>query len=89
MADEHKTVLLSILATVVAATIVFVATIIVSGGIALDLVKGYVLPLVISAFTLTVFWSILFAHNKGKLPWLTSDKPPKDEKTSTTSKSTG
>ena len=85
LANDHRTVLLSILATLVAATIVFLATVIVSGGFALDLVRGYVLPLVISAFTLTVFWGILFAQQKGKLPWLAPVESKKDDKTATSS----
>jgi hypothetical protein len=89
LAEDHKTVLLSIMATLVAAMILFVATVVISGGIAIDLVKGYVLPLVISAFTLAVFWSVLFARNKGKLPWLGVVEPAKDEKAPATSKSTG
>jgi hypothetical protein len=86
LAEDHKTVLLSILATLVAALILFVATIIVSGGISIDMVRGYVLPLVISAFTLSIFAGVLFARNKGKLPWLAPDEPPKDEKASTASR---
>jgi hypothetical protein len=78
--------LLSILATLVAATIVFLATVVVSGGFALDLVRGYVLPLIISAFTLTVFWGILFAQQKGKLSWLVPVEANKDDKAAASSK---
>jgi hypothetical protein len=87
LADDHKTVILSILATLGAALIVFVATVVVSGGISVDLVRGYVLPLVISAFTLSIFAGVLFARNKGKIPWLAPEEPTKDEKAATASKS--
>ena len=80
MADEHKTVLLSILATVVAGSLLFLATVAVGGGISIDLIRGYVLPLFISAFTLTIFWAILYARNKGLLPWLLPEVQ-KEEKT--------
>jgi hypothetical protein len=86
LAEDHKTVLLSILATLLAALIMFVATIVISGGIAIDLVRGYVMPLIISAFTLAVFWSVLFAHHKGKIPWLDSAEPKKDENAPTVQK---
>jgi hypothetical protein len=87
LAEDHKTVLLSIFATLLAALIMFVVTIIVSGGIAIDLVRGYVMPLIISAFTLAVFWSVLFARHKGKLPWLGASESEKDEKAPTPQKS--
>jgi hypothetical protein len=77
LADDHKTVLLSILATLMAALIILVSTVIISGGVSIDLIRGYVMPLVISAFTLAVFWSILYARHKGKLPWLDSTEPAK------------
>ena len=89
MGDEHKTVLLSILGTVISACLLFVATVAIAGGISVDLVKSYVLPLFMSAFTLTVFWVILFARHKGKLPFLPETEPPKDEKASTAPKPTG
>jgi hypothetical protein len=88
LAEDHKTVVLSILATLLAALILLVATIAISGGITIELVKAYVLPLVISAFTLSVFAGVLFARNKGKLPWLAPTEPSKDEKAPETSKST-
>ena len=86
MADDHKTVLLSILATLLAAVILFAATTIISGGIDVNLVKGYVLPLVVSSFTLAVFAGVLFARNKGKIPGFRPTDPPKDEKAATASK---
>ena len=64
MADDHRVVLISILSTLIAALIIFVTTVAISGGVALDLVRAYVLPLVISAFTLGVFWFVLFFTNK-------------------------
>ncbi len=75
-AEEHKTVLLSILGTVLAGVLLFVITIAISGGVSVSLFKSYVLPLFLSAFTLSVFWSILFARYKGKLPIL---QPEADE----------
>lgn len=81
MAQDHKTVLLSIFATLLAAAIVFVATIVISGGIEVDLIKGYVLPLVLSAFTLAIFAGVLFATNKGKIPGFGDTEPAKEEKT--------
>lgn len=69
MADERRTVLLSIFATVLAALVIFIASVAFAGGISIDLVKSYVLPLFVSAFTLLVFWGVLYAHQSGKLPW--------------------
>jgi hypothetical protein len=79
LGEDHKTVLLSILATLMAALIVFVATVAVSGGVSIELVRGYVLPLVISAFTLSIFAGVLIARNKGIFPWL-AEEPTKDDK---------
>ena len=78
LAQDHKIVFLSIFSTLVAALIIFVATVIVSGGFAIDLVKAYVLPLVISSFTLLVFGGVLFARNKGLLGFLGSDETVKE-----------
>ena len=88
MTEEHKMVLVSIFSTLVAAVIIFIATVAVSGGIAFDLVKGYVLPLIISAFTLTVFWGVLLLRNKGKVPFLGSPEPNNVMETQSTSKPT-
>ena len=89
LGDEHKTVLLSILATVLAGVVIFIVTIAVAGGISISLLKSYVLPLFMSAFTLSIFWGFLFARHKGKLSILAETEPPKDEKASTAPKSTG
>jgi hypothetical protein len=70
VADEHKTVALSILATVTTTAIIFLATIVVSGGFSEDLFLKYVFPMLIATLSLTVFFVIVFARNKGKLPWL-------------------
>jgi hypothetical protein len=70
LAEDHRIVLLSIFSTLVAAVVVLIVTVAVSGGVTVALVKSYVLPLVISAFTLAVFWGVLFANSKGKLPFL-------------------
>jgi hypothetical protein len=75
LADEHKTVLLSILATLLAALAIFVTTIAVSGGISAALVESYVLPLLVTAFSLSIFAGVLFAKNKGKVPGFVSEKP--------------
>jgi hypothetical protein len=88
LTEDHKMVMVSIFSTLMAAIIIFIATVLVSGGIAFDLVKGYVLPLVISAFTLTVFWGVLLLRNKGKVPFLGSPEPANVMETRTTSKST-
>ena len=79
MSDEHKTVLLSIFATVLAGFIIFLATVAISGGISITLIKGYVLPLFISAFTLAVFAGVLFAKNKGMLPGMAQTEPSRKE----------
>ena len=65
MANEHKTIFLSIIAMLLAALVMFVGTVAVSGGVSIVLLKGYVLPLVLSVFTLAVFVGVLFARNKG------------------------
>jgi hypothetical protein len=81
LGDEHQTVLLSILGTLLSALVIFVITIAVSGGVSTTLFRSYVLPLFMSAFTLAIFWGILFARHKGKLPFLREEpEPPKDEK---------
>ena len=80
LADEHKTVMLSILATVVAGILLFVVTIAIAGGISITLFKSYVLPLFMSAFTLAIFWAFLFARHKGKLPILAETETTKEEK---------
>jgi hypothetical protein len=80
LGDEHKTVLLSILGTVLSAIAIWVITIAVNGGFSVTLFKSYVLPLFMSAFTLAIFWGILFARHKGKLPFLPETEPPKDDK---------
>jgi hypothetical protein len=62
--------MISILATILAGILILLITIGVSGGISATLVKSYVLPLFMSAFTLSIFWVFLFARHKGKLPIL-------------------
>ena len=64
LADDRKVVMMSIVSTLIAAVFILVATVAVSGGLAVDLVRAYVLPLVISAFTLGVFWSVLFITSR-------------------------
>lgn len=70
LADDHKTVLLSIMATVATGIILFIATIVISGTVSLDLFVKWVLPLFIAALSLGIFFIVLYARNKGKLPWL-------------------
>ena len=74
MADDHRTVLLSILATLLAAAVIFVVTVAVNGGFSTPLFEAYVMPLVVTAFSLAVFAVILFAHSKGKIPGLSESK---------------
>ncbi|HEY6282840.1 MAG TPA: hypothetical protein VIW22_02845 [Nitrososphaerales archaeon] len=66
MADEHRVVFISILSTLVAAVIIFAVSVALSGGIAIDFVRGYVLPLIISPFTLSVFWCVLYVTSRTK-----------------------
>ncbi len=75
MADDHKTVLLSILSTLLAAVVVLVATVAVAGGFSFDLFEAYVLPLLVTSFSLSVFAGVLFARNKGKIPGFPPDAP--------------
>ena len=85
MAEDHRTILLSILATALAGSTLLVLTIVISGKIDLLLIQGYVLPLFISAFTLSVYWIILFARHKGRLGLLGPLEPAKEEKPASTS----
>ena len=63
MPEDHKTVLLSITATVIAGLVILGTTIAINrGSFSLDLFKQYVLPLIISAFTLFVFFVILILN---------------------------
>lgn len=77
MGNEHKTVMLSIIATVSAAVLMFIITVAVAGGVSATLFKSYVLPMFMSAFTLTVFWIFLYARYKGKIPQLSEDEASK------------
>ena len=70
MADEHKTVALSILATVITTIIILLGTIVESGGFSEDLFFKYVFPMLIATLSLTIFFVIVFAKDKGKLRWL-------------------
>jgi hypothetical protein len=89
MAGEHKTVILSILGTLLSALILFGTTIVISGGIDMTYVKAYVFPLVLSAFTLAVFAGVLFAREKGAIPGFEPTDSQKDEKPSDKPKSQG
>jgi ABC-type sugar transport system permease subunit len=85
LGDEHKTVMISIIATIVAAFLLFLVTIAVAGGVSTTLFMSYVLPLLMSAFTLSVFWAFLFARHKGILPIL-AEEEAKAEKAQTDTK---
>lgn len=87
MGDEHKTVMLSIIATLVAGVILFLITTAIAGGFSITYFKSYVLPMFMSAFTLSIFWGFLFARHKGKLPILAEEETSKDPKASTAPKS--
>lgn len=78
MGDDHKTVLLSIFATLLAALVIFVATLAISGGFSAVLFKSYVLPLLVSSFSLAIFAGVLFAKNKGAIPGFEPDTNPDD-----------
>ena len=65
MPEDHRTVLLSITATVIAGLVLLGTTVATNGGaFSMILFKEYVLPLMISAFTLFVFFVILIANKK-------------------------
>ncbi len=70
MADEHKTALISLIATIFAGFVLFLVTIAIARGFSSSLVLAYVVPIFMSAFTLLIFWAILFARHKGVLPIL-------------------
>lgn len=57
--EDHKTVLLSISATLLAGVVILITTIAMNGSFSLELFRQYVLPLIISAFTLFMFFLIL------------------------------
>lgn len=84
VANEHRMVIISILSTVTAGVVLFLATVAISGGISTTLIKSYVLPLFMSAFTLSIYAVFLFARQKGKLPIVADDHPK--EETGTASK---
>jgi hypothetical protein len=73
LGDEHKTVLLSILATLFAAVVILAVTVVLAGGLSVKLVDSYVLPLLVTAFSLSIFAGVLFARNKGLIPGFPPD----------------
>jgi hypothetical protein len=73
LGDEHKTVLLSILATLFAAVVILAVTVALAGGLSVKLVESYVLPLLVTAFSLSIFAGVLFARSKGLLPGFPAD----------------
>jgi hypothetical protein len=83
LGDEHETVLLSILGTVISGVMIFLITIAISDSVSVDLFRSYALPVFMSAFTLTIFWAILFARHKGKLPFFSeTPESPKNKNSS-------
>lgn len=80
LGEEHKTVMVSILATVVAAIVLLIVTVAVAGHFSTSLFESYVLPLFMSAFTLLVFWAFLFARHKGKLSLLAEEERKEERK---------
>jgi pilus assembly protein TadC len=80
LAGDHKVVSICIIAMLVTALAIFIGTVVVSGGISVDLVEAYVLPLIIASFTLLVFVGVLLAHNRGLIPFLDADEPAEDER---------
>jgi len=71
--------MVSILATLSAALVLLVVTVGIAGHFSLSLFESYVLPLFMSAFTLSVFWAFLFARHKGKLSMFVEEER-KEEK---------
>ncbi len=59
MPEDHRTVLLSISATLLAGVVILITTTAINGSFSLELFRQYVLPLIISAFTLFMFFLIL------------------------------
>jgi hypothetical protein len=80
LGDEHKTVLLSILATLFAAVVILGVTVAVAGGWSLKLFESYVLPLLVTAFSLSIFAGVLFARSKGMIPGFPADAPKDSNK---------
>jgi len=76
LAKEYEMVMLSILGTFSSAIIIFLVTIAVSGGLSVVLFKSYVLPLLLSSFTLLVYFTILYARHLGKLPIFKETEAP-------------
>jgi uncharacterized RDD family membrane protein YckC len=64
LASDHKVVALSVTSIFASAVVIFGFTFAYNGGFSVVLFKQYVLPLFISAFTLSLFWAILFTLNR-------------------------
>ena len=69
MTDEHKTVAVSILATVTTTVVILLGTIVASGGFSEDMFYKYVFPMLLATLSLAIFFVMVFARDKGKLPW--------------------
>jgi hypothetical protein len=55
-------------------------TVVGSGKVSIPLIQSYVLPLVVTSFSLSVFAGVLYARNKGKTPGFRTEEA-KDKKT--------
>jgi hypothetical protein len=71
--EDHRTVLLSISATLLAGVVILVTTIVMNGSFSMELFRQYVLPLIISAFTLFMFFLVLL-FNKTRAARATGKK---------------
>ena len=64
MPDDHKTVALSITASLASAGIILLSISLYDGGSpSPDLVLRFVVPLLIASLTLCLFWMLLFLRN--------------------------
>ena len=65
MPDDHKTVALSITASLASAGIILLSISLFDGGSpSPDLVLRFVVPLLIASLTLSLFWMLLFLRNR-------------------------
>jgi hypothetical protein len=60
-------------------------TVVGTGKVSIPLIQSYVLPLVVTSFSLSVFAGVLYARNKGKIPGFRTEES-KDKKTAPNSK---
>jgi uncharacterized RDD family membrane protein YckC len=76
LANDHKVVAYSIASIFASAVIIFGFAFAYNGGFSMVLFKQYVLPLFISAFTLSLFWAILFTLNRREKRMQPQPQPP-------------